>query len=50
MIGSLVAIAVIKALYPGITPAEIAGITVPRGLDQGASHQLTRITKGSRPG
>jgi glycerol uptake facilitator-like aquaporin len=33
IIGGALAIAIIKALYPAITPAEAAGIIVPHGND-----------------
>ena len=45
--GGALAIAVIKALYPGITRAEAAGVTVPRELDQVAG-QPSRAS--SQPG
>ncbi len=45
--GGALAIAVIKALYSGITRAEAAGVTVPRELDQVAS-QPSRAS--SQPG
>jgi glycerol uptake facilitator-like aquaporin len=44
--GGALAVGVIKALYPGITPAEAAEVTVPRELDQIASQPRT----SSRPG
>ena len=37
LMGGAVAVAAIRALYPGITPAAAAGVTVPRDLDQNAS-------------
>ncbi len=45
--GGALAVAVIRALYPGITPAEAAEVTVPREFDQIAS-QPSRTS--SRPG
>jgi glycerol uptake facilitator-like aquaporin len=38
--GAALAVVVIRALYPGITPAEAADVTVPRELSQDASHLL----------
>jgi glycerol uptake facilitator-like aquaporin len=53
LVGGALAVAVIKVLYPGITPAEAAGVTVPRELDQFAGQaspdQLAaRIAKGDQ--
>jgi glycerol uptake facilitator-like aquaporin len=38
--GGALAVVVIRALYPGITPAEAADVTVPRELSQDAGHLL----------
>jgi glycerol uptake facilitator-like aquaporin len=46
--GGALAIAVIKALYPGITPGEAADVTVPRELDEGAGHQLAATNAKGR--
>ncbi|HUD79586.1 MAG TPA: MIP/aquaporin family protein [Streptosporangiaceae bacterium] len=40
LVGAALAVVVIRALYPGITPAEAADVTVPRELSQDASHLL----------
>jgi arsenate reductase len=40
LVGAALAVVVIRALYPGITPAEAADVTVPRELSQDARHLL----------
>ena len=40
LVGAALAVVVIRALYPGIRPAEAADVTVPRELSQDASHLL----------
>jgi glycerol uptake facilitator-like aquaporin len=51
--GGALAVAVIKILYPGLTPDEAAGATVPRELDRiagqaGANQLPARIAKGDQ--
>jgi glycerol uptake facilitator-like aquaporin len=46
--GGALAIAVIKTLYPGITPGEAADVTIPRELDEGAGHQLAATNPKGR--
>src|SRR5262249_34689625 len=44
VIGGALAVAVIKALYPNVTPAEAAGVIVPHHPDRGAQHDTREAT------
>jgi glycerol uptake facilitator-like aquaporin len=49
ILGGLLALVVIKALYPAITPAQAAGIVVPHRQDQAGSATLRAARDGAAP-